>query len=123
MSFLDDCLRTEAPITQDTKLRLTEHARTLHHLVGLQTEVGELVDAFKKHIYYGQQLDRVNVVEEIGDIEYYLELLCDSLLVRREGARLRVVAKLKERYPERFTQKDAIDRDLGAERAVLRDPE
>lgn len=123
MSFLEDCKRTEAPINQDTRLRLTEHARTLHHLVGLQTEVGELVDAFKKCIYYGQPLDRVNVVEEIGDIEYYLELLCDSLQIRRDGARLRVVAKLRERYPDRFTQKDAIDRDLSAERSALRSPE
>jgi NTP pyrophosphatase (non-canonical NTP hydrolase) len=120
MSFLENCKRTEAPIDEGTTASMALHLRTMHHLIGLQTELGELVDAYKKTIYYGQPLDTVNVLEEVGDLEYYLELFCDSVGVDRAQARETVVNKLKLRYPDKFTQKDAIDRDLGAERAILR---
>lgn len=123
MRFLDHCKRTEAPITEVTTASMATHLRTMHHLIGLQTEVGELVDAYKKAIYYGTPLDTVNVLEEVGDLEYYLELFCDSAGVDREVAKERVIQKLRQRYPDKFTTKDAIDRDLGAERAVLRSPE
>lgn len=123
MRFLDHCKRTEAPVTERTVRATAHHVRTMHHLLGLQTEIGELVDAYKKTIYYGAPLDEVNVLEEVGDLEYYLELFCDSAGIDREVAKERVIQKLRQRYPEKFTQKDAIDRDLGAERAVLRSPE
>ena len=119
MNFLEQCKRTEAPINEKTKQTLVEKARVLHHLDGLVTEIGELRDAYKKHIFYGTPLDRVNVVEEVGDIEYYLELFCDAENINREDARNRVINKLRQRYPEKFTQKDAIDRDLSKERAEL----
>lgn len=119
MNFLHDCKRTEAPIDGGTTASMALHLRTMHHLIGLQTEVGELVDAYKKTIYYGQPLDLVNVLEEVGDLEYYLELFCDSAKIDREVAKRRVIDKLRQRYPDKFTQKDAIDRDLGAERATL----
>lgn len=43
-----------------------------HMVVGVSGELGELLDAIKKHIIYGKDLDRENVVEELGDIFFYV---------------------------------------------------
>lgn len=42
-----------------------------HFLDGLCTEAGELLNCFKKK-WHGKGLDEVNVVEEIGDIAWYV---------------------------------------------------
>jgi len=52
-------------------------SRMLHGLIGLCTESGELLDAMKKHLYYGKDLDTVNMLEEIGDLCWYLAIICD----------------------------------------------
>jgi hypothetical protein len=46
----------------------------LHSVAGLFTEVGELVDAYKRHWFYKKDLDRVNLKEEIGDILWYIAI-------------------------------------------------
>lgn len=42
-----------------------------HALLGMRSEVGEIESALKKVIGYGRELDRVNVLEEIGDLFYF----------------------------------------------------
>ena len=67
---------------QDIKDSLTaEDCHNLHMIMGLSGEVGELTDALKKSIMYNKPLDRENVVEEIGDIMFYLEGLMQSLSI------------------------------------------
>ena len=43
----------------------------LHARTGIFTEIGELLDQFKKHIYYDKELDEVNIKEELGDVMWY----------------------------------------------------
>jgi NTP pyrophosphatase (non-canonical NTP hydrolase) len=50
-----------------------------HAVLGVAGEAGELVDAVKKHVVYGKPLDLENLKEEIGDIRFYLEALCNIL--------------------------------------------
>lgn len=50
-----------------------EKAHLLHMMIGVCGEAGELLDAIKKHVVYGKSLDVANVLEELGDIEFYLE--------------------------------------------------
>lgn len=52
----------------------TAYMNIWHAVVGMVTEVGELFDAYKKQEIYDKPLDRVNVLEEIGDIMWYLNL-------------------------------------------------
>lgn len=44
----------------------------LHMRLGVFTEVGEILDIFKKHIAYGKAIDWVHVNEEGADIMWYL---------------------------------------------------
>lgn len=44
----------------------------MHMKLGVITEIGELLDVFKKHIGYKKPIDVVNVGEEICDILFYV---------------------------------------------------
>lgn len=46
----------------------------LHSAMGLITEVGELVDSYKRNIFYNKELDLVNIKEELGDILWYMAI-------------------------------------------------
>jgi hypothetical protein len=50
-----------------------EKARMWHHATGISGEAGELLDAIKKVMIYNKPLDRENVIEELGDLEWYME--------------------------------------------------
>lgn len=77
----------------------------LHMILGISGESGELLDAFKKHIIYQRELDRQNVIEELGDIEFYLEGLRQAIGVTRQECLDANVAKLGKRY-ENFKYSD-----------------
>lgn len=91
----------------------------MHMVLGMQTEVAEIADVYKKHIAYGKELDLVNIKEEIGDAMWYFANLCNF-----HGWDLRDILdtninKLKIRYPNSFTSENALNRDLVKEREVL----
>jgi NTP pyrophosphatase (non-canonical NTP hydrolase) len=44
----------------------------LHMDMGVNTEVAEAIDAIKKNIAYGKELDVINIQEEIADTCWYL---------------------------------------------------
>lgn len=88
-------------------------------VIGISTEAGELLDAYKKHFAYGKPLDIVNVAEEIGDQLWYQANLCVMLDLNPEEIMYRCIQKLKQRYPEKFDSTLAIHRDLEAEREIL----
>lgn len=73
-------------------------AHALHMAVGVSGEAGELLDAVKKFVVYGKDLDRVNVVEEIGDIEFYLQGLRNAFDITREETLEVNIKKLGVRY-------------------------
>jgi len=94
----------------------------MHAIDGMVTEVGELQDTLKKWLYYGKPLDRVNIIEELGDLSWYWRLACASQDAAAVSVILQNVRKLQKRYPERFTELAAINRDLPGERSILEQP-
>lgn len=59
-------------------------ANALHMAVGASGEAGELLDAIKRFVIYNKPLDRENVVEELGDLEFYIEGLRAELGISRD---------------------------------------
>lgn len=109
---------------QGLALRTAHQAATkeddlLHGTAGVCTEAGELMDIYKKHKFYGKPVDWVNVKEEVGDVMWYLALVCRSAGITLEDAARVNIEKLRVRYPEKFTADAALKRDLGAERKIL----
>jgi NTP pyrophosphatase (non-canonical NTP hydrolase) len=91
----------------------------LHAAMGIGTEAGELLDAFKRKIFYGKELDVVNVKEEIGDIMWYIAILLRELDLDFEDILQLNIDKLRARFPDKFTENHALNRDLDAERKIL----
>lgn len=78
----------------------------LHAGLGIFSESGEIADAIKKHIIYNQPLDIENIVEELGDMEFYLAQLRQILFLSRDSILQSNMDKLLKRYPK-FTYTDA----------------
>ena len=87
-----------------------ESAHALHMAVGVSGEAGELLDAIKKFVVYNKLLDRENVVEELGDIEFYMEGLRQGLNITREETITANIAKLGVRYAGGYSDKAAHER-------------
>lgn len=90
-----------------------------HMLFGIITETGELTDIFKKGLAYGKEIDWVNVEEELGDIMFYIASFCRINGLNLEEIINTNVLKLESRYPEKFTQFHANNRNLEKERGIL----
>jgi NTP pyrophosphatase (non-canonical NTP hydrolase) len=120
-NYIQDAIRTESTDFQSMDQRLGDNGtkRLLHAGIGLATEAGEFLDALKKHIFYGKELDRVNLKEEMGDLFWYMAIACDELGVEFEPLMERNIEKLKARYGEKFTENKAENRDLDGERLIL----
>ena len=83
----------------------------LHMAVGVAGEAGELLDAIKKWVFYNKDLDRVNVIEELGDLEFYLQGIRARLMIPREVTLDANINKLltgdKARYKDGYTDEQA----------------
>ncbi len=109
------------------RLAQPETIRLLHSFIGKATEVGELLDALKKHIFYGKELDVVNIAEEFGDDKWYsaigTDALADMFGIPAEELDDKIeiinIEKLQTRYPGKFSESDAINRDTSSEREIL----
>ena len=74
-------------------------------------ESGELFDAIKRWVLYEKPLDRANVVEELGDLEFYMEGLRQGLDITREETIAANCEKLGKRYAAgNFSNKAAQER-------------
>jgi NTP pyrophosphatase (non-canonical NTP hydrolase) len=105
-------LKAETPLTQ-------RQVRLMHGILGLATEAGELAEALHNHIFEGQGLDLLNLLEELGDQQWYQAILCDEFGFTFEQIQGRNIAKLRKRFPEKFTEEAAINRDVEAEQKEL----
>lgn len=66
------------------KQQLTpESCDLIHMAIGIAGEAGELLDAIKKATIYNKPIDRANVIEELGDLEFYMEGLRQALAINR----------------------------------------
>ena len=84
--------------------------RMVHAAMGVSGEGGELIDAIKKTWIYGKELDRENVLEESGDLLFYLQALLTEIGCTLDDAMLHNFAKLMRRYPDGYTDAAAIAR-------------
>jgi len=120
-NYVQLATNTEAPVTDAMIERFSnpENIRLLHAGLGIASEAGEFVDALKKAMFYGKPLDKVNLAEECSDLCWYIALTLDVLGVSFDSVLETNIKKLAARYPERFTEYHAENRDLETERAIL----
>lgn len=102
-----------------SKLIHRDQAELLHASMGIATEAGEFADAIKKYLIYGKDIDTVNLVEELGDLTWYIGLAIQAIHSTWGEVFTANIKKLATRYPEKFTEHHALNRDLERERKVL----
>jgi NTP pyrophosphatase (non-canonical NTP hydrolase) len=120
-TYMKEVLKTESCDMEPLKRRIQDEKtiRLLHATLGLSTEAGEMLDVLKKHIFYGKPIDEVNLIEEVGDVLWYLSVALDALSSSYSESMTLNIAKLRKRYGEKFSSERAITRNLEAERKIL----
>ncbi len=95
----------------------------LHGVLGMLTEAGELGEALSKFLTGQATLAelRVNLNEELGDVMWYLAVTCEAVGLDLDMIQETNLNKLKKRYPERFNEAQAQNRDLEAETRGLKE--
>ena len=78
--------------------------------MGLAGEIGEVIDIMKKHIYQGKELDITDVIEEVGDVLWYIANFCNVNNITMDECMESNIKKLRKRFPNGFTTKDANER-------------
>ena len=73
-------------------------AHALHMAVGVCGEAGELIDAVKKGAIYRKDYDLENIIEELGDLEFYMEGIRQAFGLTREQTLEANIEKLGKRY-------------------------
>lgn len=132
-TYQKSALRTNGPDYRGVAERMTGYEDQIipdqqvldliHASMGLVTEAGEFQDMLKKHLYYGRELDTVNLREEIGDLLWYCAIALQALDTDFQSVMQTNIDKLKARYPEKFTEDSANNRDLKVERQILENGE
>lgn len=102
----------------------TAHADLVHAALGFVTEAVEFLEgvlALDSAQEGSPDYDkaRVNLLEELGDIQWYAALAAHGLDITLEEAQQGNIAKLCKRYPEKFTTAEALNRDTDAEIQAL----
>jgi NTP pyrophosphatase (non-canonical NTP hydrolase) len=91
----------------------------IHAILGLATEAGELLEALLKVVDDQLLFDKVNAIEESGDLFWYQALLAQACGTNFDAIQKTNIAKLRKRYPGNFTTIDANKRNLAEERELL----
>lgn len=76
--------------------------------LGLSGEVGEFNDMIKKWVFHEKELDMEHAKKEMGDVLWYVAMMCESFGWNMDEIMQMNVDKLKARYPEGFS----VDRSL-----------
>lgn len=83
----------------------------LHWAIGLSEECGEVMSVLKHHYYGGEDLNKIDLAKEVGDVLWYLSMLCTACDIDINIAAELNVAKLEHRFPS-----DDFDNERSAER-------
>ena len=72
---------------------LTEKEKLSMLALGIAGEAGEIVDTIKKIVYHGHELNKEELIKELGDL-------------------VENIMKLNRRYKNGFSEEDSINREL-----------
>jgi NTP pyrophosphatase (non-canonical NTP hydrolase) len=93
-----------------TEKRLSDRDRLAHLALGIANDAGEVAGAIRNHVIYGKPLDGANVREELGDLLWFISRLADAIETSLSEVAASNLAKLRRRYPEKYTDELAAAR-------------
>jgi NTP pyrophosphatase (non-canonical NTP hydrolase) len=84
----------------------------INGVLGLNGEAGEVADLIKKWKFQGHLIPKDDLIEELGDILWYVAITAESIDVSLGEVAFRNIEKLKKRFPNGFS----VDRSVNRER-------
>lgn len=105
---LNDKLDENAEFPLDTDV-----GGILNGCLGLSGEVGEFNDMVKKWIFHEKPLNAEHAQKELGDVLWYVAMICHSFGWDLDTIMQMNVDKLKVRYPEGFDTDRSLHRKAG----------
>lgn len=105
--------QVSVPLTIDAYQRWTRRTRTddpnnrIGFALGLNGEAGEVAEIIKKEVLHGRAPDRAHLIEELGDVLWYLARLADEDGITMAEVIAANQGKLEARYPNGFTREDS----------------
>ena len=116
---VEDCKYLKTPYTsktyQEAAMRtadpkLNTEESLLEGLIGLNSEAGEALDIYKKHVFQKHDLDKEKIALELGDALWYLTEAAVALGYSLEDVMEMNIKKLRKRYPYGFDPEKSRNR-------------
>ena len=79
--------------------------------LGLAGEAGECADLIKKTLHQGHSFDKEKLINELGDVCWYVALACSVMDIDMEEVLELNIEKLAARYPDKFEAERSINRE------------
>lgn len=98
---------------------LSVDSRLFHAALGIATESIELLQCLQKSYTTNQPIDIVNFREELFDVMWYFLIAHDAMQLDPNTTLQIGFDKLRHRYPEKFDEYSANNRDIIGERKIL----
>lgn len=93
---------------------------TVWTAIGLAGESGEVADLIKKGVFHRHGVNIEKIKEELGDVMWYLAGLCTVLELDLSEILKDNINKLIARYPNGYSSKDSINRNIEKEKKTLK---
>lgn len=90
---------------------LTDGEHVINGALGLCGESGEVADLVKKAYMQGHNIDRDKIIEELGDVCWYIAEMATALDLPMELIFDNNITKLRRRYPDGFSAERSIHRE------------
>lgn len=103
--------------------QVREHSLTALEaaVAALTCSVGDYNDLLKKHLFYGRTPDIEKMKQSLQQICMAISGICIVSGTTIAEARQTNINKLRARYGDKFSEFDALNRDLETERKILED--
>ena len=112
LSRIDDGLNVYQALARRTaRPALPFRERLAVAALGLVGEAAEVSEHVKKHVGHGHDLDALKVLEELGDVLWYIAEITTMLRADLGVVGGMNVAKLRARYPDGFREEASRDRE------------
>lgn len=100
----------KADRTVPVEISVNADSALINGALGLCGESGEVADIIKKHRFQGHDLNWTKVIEELGDVCWYIAMMATALGVSMEDILEQNILKLMRRYPDGFSAERSINR-------------
>lgn len=102
--YQENALRTKGTYTDNID-------QLINGVMGLTGESGEVIDIVKKFLYQGHELNHNKLINELGDVLWYINLCANALNVDLDHIARYNIDKLEKRYPAGyFRPEDSVNR-------------